>query len=111
LKIMTAVLLRAIKLEPLRQIILGPRTDTAVKEIYGTRAKEWGVSLPELRIGARTYTPFFNSAGTPAAIWTGKEFEAVDRVCEACREPAELTDSGLCEWCSISDKAKRIGPM
>jgi hypothetical protein len=104
------VLLCRVKPEALRYIILGPRTTPTLKELCAASAQRWNVPLLELRIGARTFTPFFTHADTTPSVWTGEDFEAVQAVCGTCGEPANLSDAGLCEWCSISEKARIEGP-
>jgi len=104
------ILLGRFKPEALRHIILGPKTPPPVRELCRARAEEWGFPLVELRVGKRTFTPFFSSADAETTVWSGTNFVAVDGVCEECGEPAGLSDSVVCEWCSISEEARRTGP-
>jgi hypothetical protein len=104
------VLTRRVSPGALRYIILGPRSDTSVTEISETRAREWGVSLLRLRVGARSFSPFFTGSSMLAGTWSGADFEKVANVCAACGEPAELVEAGQCQWCSISEAAKTSAP-
>lgn len=94
----------------LRYIILGPKAAPSVRDLCKARAELWGVPLLELRIGARTYTPFFSTSNAEAAIWSGTDFDSVQDVCGVCGEPAARLDSALCQWCSISEEARESGP-
>jgi hypothetical protein len=68
------------------------------------------VPLIELRIGSRSFTPFFTAQDMPAVIWSGADFEKAARVCAECEEPAELLESSKCQWCDISEEAKDSAP-
>jgi hypothetical protein len=104
------VLLRKFKSGALRHIILGPKTPPSVRELCKARAGEWGVPLLELRIGKRTFTPFFSSADAGTVLSAYTNFALAQGVCRACGEPAGLSDSDVCEWCSISEEARQMGP-
>ncbi|HEV2223204.1 MAG TPA: DUF2971 domain-containing protein [Candidatus Acidoferrales bacterium] len=94
----------------LRYVILGPRIEPGIKELCQERAREWSVAVIELRIGAKTFVPFFTGAGMPAGTWTGASFEEVAEVCGECGEPANLLESGKCQWCDISEWARDSAP-
>jgi Protein of unknown function (DUF2971) len=104
------ILLGKIAPSALRYIIVGPKADPLVRNLCKARAEEWDIPLLELRIGTRTFTPFFSSADSKATIWSGAGFDFVEGVCGACGEPAGLHDSELCQWCSISEEARETGP-
>jgi hypothetical protein len=104
------ILLGKINPEALRHIILGPKVEPTVKALCQERAQEWGASLLEFRIGSRTYTPFFVGPNMPAGTWSGVNFEKIAEVCAQCAEPANLAGSGICQWCDISEEAKKSGP-
>jgi hypothetical protein len=104
------VLLGRVSPRALRHIILGPRVALDVKELCRARAQQWGVSLIELRIGARTFVPFFTSPDMGATTWSGTDFQRVANVCGGCGEPAELSESGKCQWCSITEEVKNSAP-
>jgi hypothetical protein len=103
------ILLCRVKPDALRYVILGPRTTPTLRELCTARAQQWGVPLLELRIGARIFTPFFRGSDASAAAWSGENFELIEDVCGACGEPANLSDSGTCEWCDISEEARIAG--
>lgn len=105
------ILLGKFKPDALRHIIIGPKTSPAVRELCEERAKEWGVPLLELKVGKRTFTPFFSNAGGETALWSETDFAPVHGVCKACSEPTDLSTSTVCEWCSISEEARRVGPL
>lgn len=96
------VLLGGVKPDALRYIILGPKVLPTVKELCQARAKEWGVPLIELRIGSRTFAPFFTGLDMPVGIWSGETFEKVADVCGECGEPASALESGKCQWCTVT---------
>ncbi len=100
------VLLGRVSPKALRYIILGPKAEPAIKELCQARAQEWGTSLIELRIGSRTFAPFFIGPDMPAATRSGADFESVANVCGECREPAEILESGKCQWCKITEETK-----
>jgi Protein of unknown function (DUF2971) len=104
------VLLGKVSPEALRYIILGPRTDPVVKKLCQERSQEWSVPLIELRIGSRTFAPFFTGPYMPAGTWSGADFEKVADVCGECEEPANLSESGKCQWCDIAKEAKESAP-
>jgi hypothetical protein len=106
----TGVLLGKVSPEALRYIILEPKADPAVKKLCQERSREWGVPLIELRIGSRTFAPFFTGADMPAGTWSGADFEKVADVCGECGEPANLSESGKCQWCDIAKEAKDSAP-
>ncbi len=101
------ILVGKISPKVLRCIILGQKVDPAVRVLCQERAENWRVPIIELRIGSRTFVPFFTGAGTPAVTWSGVDFENVADVCEQCGEPANLSESGKCEWCDIDEEAKQ----
>jgi hypothetical protein len=94
----------------LRYIIVGPKVDAGLKEICEEHARRWKTPVIELRIGRRTFEPFFAGAEMPTAVWSGVEFQKVVSVCGVCAEPADLVQSGRCQWCDISDEARQTGP-
>jgi hypothetical protein len=104
------ILLGRVKPKALRYIILGPRVGTDVRRLCEGRARDWGVPLIELRIGSRTFTPFFKAHDMPAVIWSGVDFEKAASVCAECGEPADSLASGKCQWCGISEEAKDSAP-
>lgn len=104
------VLLGKVTPEALRHIILGPRADAAVKKLCQERARDWAIPLTELRIGSRTFSPFFTGPDMPAWTWSDARFKRVGDACGVCGEPAKLWRSGKCQWCSISKKAKESAP-
>ncbi len=106
----SSVLLGKVKPNALRFIILGPRVDLSVKDLCRDRAREWGVPLIELRIGSRTFVPFFRGPDMPAGIWSGADFEKAANVCAECGEPATVSESGKCQWCDIAPEVKALAP-
>lgn len=104
------VLLGRLTPKALRHIIVGPRVAPSVRELCAARAKEWGVSIIELRIGSRTFAPFFTGPEIGAVTWAGAEFQKVANVCGDCGEPADLSESGKCQWCNITKEAKDSAP-
>src|SRR6478736_425775 len=102
------ILLGRISPNALRYIILGSKVSTAIKELCQVRAQEWGVSVIQMRVGSRTFTPFFTGATMPAGVWSGAGFENPAAVCGECGEPADLLESGKCQWCDISEEVKRV---
>jgi hypothetical protein len=92
--------------EALRYLILGPRTTPSIKEVCQALAQQWGVSVIELRIGAKTFAPFFTSPEMPVRTWSGAEFERVANIRERCGEPADSLESGKCLWCNITEQTK-----
>jgi hypothetical protein len=106
----TGLLLGKVSPEALRYIILGPKADFAVKELCQARAREWGIPLIELRIGSRTFAPFFTGPGMPAVTWSNSDFAKVADVCGECGEPANLSESGKCQWCDITKEIKESAP-
>jgi hypothetical protein len=104
------VLLGRVNPKALRFIILGPKADLAVKQLCQERARDWGIPLIELRIGSRTFAPFFTGPDMSTATWSGVRFETVASVCRECREPANLSESGKCQWCNIAEEAKESAP-
>jgi hypothetical protein len=105
----SGVLLRQFKPDALRYIILGRNTSPVVRELSKQRAEDWNVPLLELRIGKRTFTPFF-SGGAKTTIWSGTTFVPAHGVCRSCNEPVGMSGPSVCEWCSISEEARRNGP-
>ena len=104
------ILLGKIDLKTIRYMILGPRAGAPVRDLCAERARDWGPSVLDFRIGAKTYTPFFTGADTPVAVWSGVAFEKVAEVCGRCAEPAKVGESGFCQWCNISEWASDSGP-
>jgi hypothetical protein len=86
----------------LRHIIVGPKVDTATKRLCLERAKAWGTSLVELRIGSGTFSPFFVDADKSTASWADGNFRTIVKVCADCGEPIPLLKSGKCQWCDIA---------
>ena len=104
------ILLGKFKPEALRHIILGPKTPPSVRELSKQRAEQWNVPLLELKVGKRTFTPFF-SGGAQTILWSGTNFVPAQGVCRSCNEPVGLSGSTVCEWCNISEEARRTGPL
>jgi Protein of unknown function (DUF2971) len=100
------ILLGRVSPGALRYIILGTRTAPSIKELCQGRAQQWDVSVIELRIGLKTFVPFFTSPEMLVRTWSGAEFESVANVCEACGEPADWSESGKCLWCSTTVQTK-----
>jgi hypothetical protein len=100
------VLLGKVNPEALRYIILGPKVDLDVKKVCQERARDWGIPIIELRIGSRTFAPFFTGPHMPAGTWSGVDFQKVADVCGKCGEPANLSESGKCQWCDIPEEVK-----
>ena len=73
-------------------------------------ARGWGTPLIELRIGSRTFAPFFTGPYMPAGTWSGADFEKLAEVCLECGEPANLSESGKCQWCDIAKELKESAP-
>lgn len=90
----------------LRYVILGPSAEPSVKELCKTRAEQWRVPIIQLRIGARTFKPFFTDSDLHASTWSGENFQRVASVCGGCFEPADLSESGMCQWCSITEETQ-----
>jgi hypothetical protein len=104
------ILLGKVNPKVLRYIILGPKVGLDVRKLCQERAKDWSIPLLRLRIGSRTFKPFFTAHDMPAATWSGVDFEKVAQVCAECGEPADLLESGKCQWCDISEEAKESAP-
>lgn len=102
----SGILLGNVDPAALRYIILGPKAGPEVEKLCRDRAKSWGVPLIQLRIGARTYAPFFTGPDMPAGVWFGSGFDKAAAVCKDCGEPASLTESGKCQWCDIDEGVK-----
>jgi len=94
----------------LRHIILGPNVDDSVRQLCETRARQYLASSLQLRIGIRTYTPFFVGTDATAVVWADGRFETVDEVCSRCGEPAASSEDGVCQWCGISEEARDSAP-
>jgi len=90
----------------LRCVILGPNAESSVKDLCKARAEEWSVPIVQLRIGARTFKPFFTDSDLRASTWSGDDFQSIASVCGGCFEPADLSESGMCQWCSINEEAQ-----
>lgn len=41
-----------------------------------------------------------------ATSWSGADFHKVANVCAECGEPADLSESGKCQWCDIDEVDK-----
>jgi hypothetical protein len=100
------VLLGRLSPKALRFVILGHNAGPCVKELCKARAEQWGVPILQLRIGVRTFKPFFRGSDLHAAMWSGDDFQSIANVCGGCGEPADLSESGNCQWCNISEEAK-----
>src|SRR5437762_8689442 len=74
------------RLQPraLKYIILGAKAQLDVRKLCETRAKQFGIPLLEMRIGKRTYQPFFTVADGTAMMWDGAEFQVCADTCAKC---------------------------
>lgn len=104
------VLICRVSAGTLRYIIVGSRAKKSVRRLCENRAQQHGISLLHLRIGARTYTPFFTGSSISGATWTGERFATTEEVCSDCEEPAIVLDDGRCQWCGIGEEARHSAP-
>lgn len=104
------VLIGRVAPSALRYIILGPNVNDAVLQTCEACNQQHGVPLLRIRIGARTYTPFFTGASSTVATWSGDDFLAAGEVCRHCGEPANVLEDGSCRWCDISEEARLSAP-
>jgi hypothetical protein len=95
-------LIAEISPECVQYFILGSDAPRDLQILVRKRAEAFGTSVLQLGVSRRSYAPFF--VGKDSVLrWTGASFEEADQVCSTCGEPAEdVSDDGLCEWCSIS---------
>jgi hypothetical protein len=100
------VLLGKVNPKTLRYIILGPNADLDVRKLCQERARDWGIPLTELRIGSRTFEPFFTGPDVSARTWSGVDFVKGAQVCRECGEPTDLLESGKCQWCDIAEEVR-----
>lgn len=100
------VLVAQIAPAAIRYLILGATVDSEVRALAEARASQYGVPLVELRVGRKTYQPFFRGQDGATSLWNGTVLEAAERVCAGCGEPAAALEDELCEWCGISEEAR-----
>lgn len=94
----------------LQYIIVGPNVRKPIMRVCMTRARQWNVPILRLRIGARTYNPFF-AEGAQVWAWDRHQFQEIDDACSECGEPStSLDEDGRCQWCGISKAARRSAP-
>jgi len=104
------VLIGHVSPKTLRYVIAGPKTKPDAKELCLERTRKWNIPLIDLRIGSRTFAPFFTGSDIPARTWSGTNFEKIADVCEECGEPSNLSESRKCQWCDISKEVKESAP-
>jgi hypothetical protein len=101
------VLLCRVKPQALRYIILGPRTTPTLRELCTARAQQWSVPLLELRIGARTFTPFFAGADNSAAIWPFGRTRTLNRLKTSAERAANRPICRILEYANGAASPKK----
>jgi hypothetical protein len=103
----TGVLVGKVGPEALRYIVVGPAMGPDLRELCESRAKRWHVPVIRLRVGTRTFAPFFSGDKMSAGVWSGSGFQEIVEVCDKCGEPSDHLESGECSWCVITEDAQR----
>jgi len=95
-------LIATVRSASLRHIILGPNIERALDLSCEGYARASGVPMMKLRVGRRSYEPFFSQEHQYLS-WTGTTFDPIHGVCPHCGPDAQL-EADVCRWCGLSDE-------
>ncbi|MFZ4210571.1 DUF2971 domain-containing protein [Pantoea endophytica] len=84
-------------------VIVGHKSDKALKETIQALAKKAKCRYFEMVIGKTTTTPFLLSINQKSHQFINGKIEAVRHQCKSCFEPL-TTENRECGWCGITQK-------